>query len=126
MQRQVYSNTSHVPIYPLGISLTDSEGNIQIHLMFLFIMLLIFTIIFIKLFKYISCSYLSRFEILLNIRLCDSNTSHVPIYLLSVLYSLYVFSHSNTSHVPIYLYAGNINDALKAFKYISCSYLSMY
>ena len=56
-----HSNTSHVLIYRKP-SKTDGRpsGNIQIHLMFLFINLSLFDIQIIFKFKYISCSYLSR------------------------------------------------------------------
>ena len=57
-----------------------------------------------KIFKYISCSYLSRCKSMHRFHLRHLNTSHVLIYL---------NRHISTSYqVP-------------AFKYISCSYLSM-
>ena len=54
----------------------------------------------------------------------DSNTSHVPIYLLKIFLFFQDLWHSNTSHVPIYLSMNIQFLLLLQFKYISCSNLS--
>ena len=76
--------------------------RIQIHLMFLFILLILLS----------------------DLGGLDSNTSHVLIYHNHVRLKVLMCSNSNTSHVLIYQL--NLDWLLKEmkFKYISCSYLS--
>ena len=86
--------------------------DIQIHLMFLFILLhpyfyppfLLYSntshvLIYLLIlggadpdtkFKYISCSYLSKITVMKFLFLTDSNTSHVLIYPVSVLQQIYI------------------------------------
>ena len=98
------SNTSHVFIYPCGtgnyllspsiqihlmflfifnyVDKDHGHKSIQIHLMFLFIGICVVLSLAYKVFKYISCFYLSGILLVYFRPNSHSNTSHVFIYLL--------------------------------------------
>ena len=77
------------------------------------------------LFKYISCSYLSKRKWDHGIKLIHSNTSHVLIYRTQYPGYSETCNNSNTSHVLIYLEQADTTEIFEQlFKYISCSYLS--
>ena len=98
----LYSNTSHVLIYQILQRKCGGSIGIQIHLMFLFIINVVQYCNWYRLFKYISCSYLSEAAMKM------------------FCYHLY----SNTSHVLIYRGCFRLPYIIQQFKYISCSYLS--
>ena len=75
-------------------------------------------------FKYISCSYLSK-------RICMQTNKNKKFKYISCSYLSrtvteirFLISSLNTSHVLIYLHISLIVDLGTPFKYISCSYLS--
>ena len=118
-------NTSHVPIYPATLAFLRLLPGVSIHPMFLFIEQLYYTGDDGYMFQYIPCSYLSH-----NV---DGDTpptkefQYIPCSYLSLL------THScfsakirfNTSHVPIYQITVKAIDLhLSEFQYIPCSYLS--
>ena len=96
------SNTSHVLIYRFSLTARPQANGIQIHLMFLFINKQQELSENMRKFKYISCSYLSPANPIIEFDSFNSNTSHVLIYRIK------------TSNILV----------AWTFKYISCSYLS--
>ena len=75
-------------------------------------------------FKYISCSYLSQMLLQDQTFLPNSNTSHVLIYPCLRMPARIRLGYSNTSHVLIYPDWEWFITFTFSFKYISCSYLS--
>ena len=92
--------------------------------MFLFIFISRFNILNFQLFKYISCSYLSKELEKATEQIKNSNTSHVLIYPKKTLEIQSKKINSNTSHVLIYHECLEYEIEIEEFKYISCSYLS--
>ena len=119
-----YSNTSHVLIYPQNLAIFALHLNIQIHLMFLFILNELSKEEILSGFKYISCSYLSSHSSLGSLKVTSfkyiscsylsyslpfrTGSSAIQIHLMflfiSALHSggVVAVNHSNTSHVLIY------------------------
>ena len=141
-----YLNTSHVLIYPyiLGYMLIRSwnlnTSHVLIyqseHLYYLYILL--FKYISCSYlsdsatlcqytgltFKYISCSYLSLICSRTSLIFSNLNTSHVLIYQRRWTTWTKKDTDLNTSHVLIYLTQDLWDIREEWFKYISCSYLS--
>ena len=121
---QLYSNTSHVIVYPFSVIQMRKSGKIQIHLMLLFIhppaSLKWRSIRF----KYISCYCLSHrtdaFHKILFV------FKYISCYCLSFmsLWESSPDSYSNTSHVIVYPSRREIKEEVSEFKYISCYCLS--
>ena len=141
-----HSNTSHVLIYRKGAGAGRLYLLIQIHLMFLFIMFANPENNGEMIFKYISCSYLSKTRMAASIANEYSNTSHVLIYRETKSTELGI--QVIQIHLMFLFIRKGVRDACKnfliqihlmflfiykpkkrtcaatKFKYISCSYLS--
>ena len=98
----VDSNTSHVLIYPFTGWSSSRDNKIQIHLMFLFIVLECRKFCYYFLFKYISCSYLSMMNVMM--AFAGQRFKYISCSYLSNFSNLArtIGNYSNTSHVLIY------------------------
>ena len=124
MDLYTYSNTSHVLIYRMKVLVACEESQIQIHLMFLFIVQSQSNNCLHSSFKYISCSYLS-YTLSHNIS-CFCIQIHLMFLFIrrtSERYRRYSKIQIHLMFLFIIFFWYSLLCTLP-FKYISCSYLS--